>query len=188
MVDGSRCGSKSAATPHRPAGDGGGRRGHRVVADDDSVAGALGTAVFDSQHRRYVQQAHTRHRVAATVAEDSDAAGTVEVMASWITERGGRTSVVEWKAPVKRGDRIQVWVDASGDAVDPPTPIADAGFDAAAVGMVMVAAVVVMAGSLAAATRCWLDRIRDGQWESQLRTLVGDDGGRINGTGRDRLR
>jgi len=109
-------------------------------------------------------------------------------MASWITERGGRTSVVEWKAPVKRGDRIQVWVDASGDAVDPPTPIADAGFDAAAVGMVMVAAVVVIAGSLAAATRCWLDRIRDGQWESQLRTLVGDDGGRINGTGRDRLR
>ena len=109
-------------------------------------------------------------------------------MASWITERGGRTGVVEWKAPVKRGDRIQVWVDASGDAVDPLTPIADAGFDAAAVGMVMVAAVVVIAGSLAAATRCWLDRIRDGQWESQLRTLVGDDGGRINGTGRDRLR
>jgi hypothetical protein len=150
------------------------------------VAGAVGTVVFESQHRLYVQQAQTRHRVAATVTEDSSGAGTVDVMASWTIERGGRAGAVEWKAPVKRGDRIQVWVDASGDAVDPPTPTANAGFDAAAAGAMIVSAAVAIAGLLAAAIRCWLDRIRDGQWESELRTVVGDDGGRTNGTGRGR--
>jgi hypothetical protein len=147
------------------------------------VAGAVGTAVFESRHGLYVQQAQTRHRVPATVTEDSSSAGTVDVMASWITERGGRTGTVEWNAPMKRGDRIQVWVDASGNAVDPPTPTADAGFDAAAVGVLMVSAAVAITGSLAAAARWWLDRIRDGQWESELRAVVGDDGDRTNGMG-----
>lgn len=147
------------------------------------VAAAVGTTVFESQHRLYVQQAQTRHLVVATVTEESAGAGTADVMASWITERGGRAGAVEWNAPVKRGDRIPVWVDISGNAVDRPTPAADAGFDAAAAGAIIVLAVLAMAGSLAGAARCWLDRIRDGQWESELRTVVGDDGGRTNGTG-----
>jgi putative copper export protein len=66
------------------------------------IAAAVGTTVSESQHRLYVQQAQTRHRVAAA--------------------------------------------------------------------------------------RCWLDRIRDGQWESELRTVVGDDGGRTNGTEHGRPR
>jgi hypothetical protein len=152
------------------------------------VAAAVGTTVFESQHRLYVQQAQTRHRVVATVTEDSGGAGTVDVMASWITERGGRAGAVAWTAPVKRGDRIPVWVDTGGNAVDPPALSADAGFDAAAAGAIVVSVIVAMAGSLAAATRCWLDRIRDGQWESELRTVVGDDGGRTNGTGPGRPR
>jgi hypothetical protein len=156
-----------------------------------SVAGAVGTDVYAARGSTYAHEAQTRHPVSATVTETSAAAvasdsGTVDGQARWQTDGVTHTGRFESLVPLKVGDRVGFWVDGNGNEVDPPTPTSRAGFDAISVAAPIELVVVAAAAALVAATRWWLDRIRDARWESDLKVLADGGGGRANGMGRDR--
>jgi hypothetical protein len=156
-----------------------------------SVAGAVGTDVYAARGSTYAHEAQTRHPVSATVTETSAAAvasdsGTVDGQARWQTDGVTHTGWFESLVPVKVGDRVGFWVDGDGNEVDPPTPTSRAGLDAITIAAEIELVVVAAAVALVAATRWWLDRIRDARWESDLKVLVDRGGGRASGMGRDR--
>jgi hypothetical protein len=150
------------------------------------VAGAVGTAVYDDRADLYAQEARTRHPVTATITENGIGpvdpySGAVVVQARWAANGGGRTASLQWKDPVKPGDRIQVWLDADGNPVDAPSPTSHAGFEAATIAVSIAVLVIGVSASLVAAARWWLDRIRYAQLEREIQNLVGGDGGRTSG-------
>lgn len=155
-------------------------------------AGAAATAVYDTRSHLYAHQALTRHRLTATVTKDSSSLDSgsyaVPVQARWTANGGGRTASLQWKDPVKAGDRIDVWVDSSGNQVDPPTPTAAAGFQAAAIAASIVITTIVVTAVLFAATRWRLDRIRHAQLDREIRGLVDEGGKRTGGPDKGRPR
>jgi hypothetical protein len=156
-----------------------------------AVAGAVSTDVYAAHGSTYAHEAQTRHTVGATVTETSAAAvasdsSIVDGQARWQTDGVTHTGWFESPVPVKVGDRVGFWVDGDGNEVDPPTPTSRASFDAIGVAVPIELVVVAAAVALVAATRWWLDRIRDARWESDLKVLADGGGGRANGLGRDR--
>ena len=93
----------------------------------------------------------------------------------------GRSASLQWKDPVKPGDRVQVWLDADGNPVDAPPPTSHAGFEAVTIAISIAVLVIGVSASFVAAARWWLDRIRYVQLEREIQNLVGGDGGRTSG-------
>jgi hypothetical protein len=156
-----------------------------VVVIAAACAGALGTMVYDVRAHTYLEQAHTRHPVAAIAVEDSKTTVTPEtttstVHARWQVNGTERAEVLGCDEDVKAGDPLQVWIDDHGNRVDPPTSIACAGIDAIAVAIAAWLSVVLAVTLVVAAARIHTNRTRDAQWEREIRCLVDDDGGRTN--------
>jgi len=147
------------------------------------VAGAIGTAVYESRARLYTEQAQTRHTVAATAIEDSTVvvdqnAEVFPTGARWRANGSEHVGSVDLAHAVKAGDQLDVWVDASGDQVAAPTPTSRAGIDAMFAGA--GAWLIVMAGvaGLSMLVRSWMTHRRFLGWEREWQALVSDDGGR----------
>ena len=93
------------------------------------ITAAVGTAVYDSSRRVYVEQTHTRHTVAAT-ATDVPASqqilrtGTTTVPARWTAGGAEHTGAVKAQSTTKTGDLIELWVDNTGAQIphQPPPP------------------------------------------------------------------
>ena len=151
-----------------------------------ACAGALGTAVHDARSRVYIAQAQTRHIVTARAIDDStivigvDDNAATRVDARWQVDGSEHTGSLDLDHAVKTGDPLTIWVDRSGDRVDAPTPISQAGVDAVGVGYVAWQSVVLAAAVLICWGRSRLDRRRDSAWERDIRCLIDDDGGRTN--------
>jgi hypothetical protein len=121
----------------------------------------------------------------ATAVEDSKRAVIPEttaftVRARWQASSIEHTDVLSWDHAAKAGDPLGIWVDADGNRADPPTPIARAATDAATLAIVAWFSVVLAVAQAVAAVRDRTTRARDAQWEREIRSLVGDDGGRTN--------
>ena len=144
---------------------------------------ATGVAVYSSHARLYAEQARARHTVAATVIE---AAGQIRaphttgtaVEAMWPGDVGVRTNWYRTSRTVKPGDRIDIWVDSAGSPAAAPTPPSQAGIDAVGVGAAMWCAVTLGLMACVAIARSPLNRIRHGQWDREIASLV--DGGQTN--------
>jgi hypothetical protein len=156
-----------------------------LVVIGAACAGILGTTIHDTETQNYLQQAQTRHAVVATAVEDSKPAASSETTAStvdarWQSKGSDHADVLGWDYAVKAGEPLQIWVDADGNRVDRPTPVAHAVTDAltaAAVGWLIV---VLAAAQVVCAARAHAYRMRDAQWERDIRCLVDEDGGRTN--------
>jgi hypothetical protein len=139
------------------------------------VAGAVGTAVYDARHQLYAHEAQTRHPAAATVIGDSathppDSGNAVPAR---------RTAALAGKA-AKADEASKVWVDNDGNQVDPPTPTSHAAADGIRAAAAILLSVVV-AATLVAVAHSRLSRMRDAQWERDLRCgLANEDDGRNN--------
>jgi hypothetical protein len=158
-----------------------------VVVVAAAFAGALGTAVHDARSRVYIAQAQTRHTVIARAIDDStivlgvdDNTATTRVNARWQVNGSEHTGSLNWDHAVKTGDPLTIWVDRSGDRVDAPTPISQAGVDAVGVAYMAWQSVALAAAGLIWWGRSRLDRRRDSAWERDIRCLIDDDGGRTN--------
>ncbi len=147
--------------------------GFAVALVAAAYAGALGTAVYDARSRVYIAQAQTTHAVTGTATEDGTA--TAANAARW----QGRTGWHRDRS-VNTGDPLTIWVDGSGDRVDAPAPISQAGVDAVGVAYVAWQSVALAAAGLICWGRSRLDRRRDSAWERDIRCLIDDDGGRTN--------
>jgi hypothetical protein len=158
-----------------------------VVLVAAACAGALGTAVHDARSRVYIAQAQTRHTVTARAIDDStivlgadDNTATTRVDARWQVNGSEHTGNLKWDHAAKTGDPLTIWVDGSGDRVDAPAPISQAGVDAVGVAYVAWQSVALAAAGLICWGRSRLDRRRDSAWERDIRCLIDDDGGRTN--------
>ena len=150
-----------------------------------ACAGVLGTMIHDAETQNYLEQARTRHAVVANAVDDSKPVGSPEttaftVHAQWQLNGIDHAAVIAWEYAVKAGDPLQIWVDGDGNRVDQPTPIARADIDALTVAVVGWSIVASAAALVVATVRAHVNRMRDAQWEREIRSLVEDDGGRTN--------
>src|ERR1700739_1213699 len=110
-----------------------------------AVGATVGTAVYDSHHQRYVQQARPRHIATATLLEGASPDG---VRATWSVggvEHIGRLGGIR---TAHAGDRVESWVDQDGNEIGAPTPTWRAGTDTVAVGYVACVGVMIWTGLL----------------------------------------
>jgi hypothetical protein len=147
------------------------------------VAAALGAAVYGSHVVMYAEQARTHHRVVATVIEASPGTNaphitTSEARVMWMFGPALHTGWFKTDHTVKTGERVDLWVNDVGDEAAPPTPASHAVIDAIAAGAGIWAALALVLRVLVAMGRLPLNRIRQAQWEREIKSLA--DGGRTN--------
>jgi hypothetical protein len=156
-----------------------------VVVLAAAGAAVLGTLIYRAETQNYRDQVQTRHEVVATAVDDSRAAVSAEasaftVDARWEANGTTHSGAVGSDDAIRAGDRLQIWVDADGNPVARPAPPELAGPEAV---IAAVAAWFVMV--LAAAPVLFLVRAnardkREAQWDTDIRSLVEDGGGRTN--------
>jgi hypothetical protein len=150
-----------------------------------ACAGVFGTAVYDAKAQTYREQAQTRHAVVATAVTDSELAVSPEttaftVQARWRLSGIDHDELLGWNNSVKAGDQLQIWVDDRGDRVEQPSPVERAAVDALSVAAVGWLIVVAAAAQVVLVVRAHTIRMRDAQWERDIRCLADEDGGRTN--------
>jgi hypothetical protein len=150
-----------------------------------ACAGVLGTIIHDTETQNFRQQAQTRHAVVATAVVDSKPAVSSQTTAStvfarWQVNGIDHSDVLGWDFVVKAGEPLPIWVGADGNRVDRPTPLERAVADALTAAVVGWLIVVLAAAQLVCAVRAHANRMRDTQWDRDIRCLVDDDGGRTN--------
>jgi hypothetical protein len=150
-----------------------------------ACAGVIGTMIHDTDTQNYLEQARTRHVVVAKAVDDSKRAGSAETTAStvharWQVNGIDHADVLGWDYAVKAGDPLQIWVDDDGNRVDQPTPIARADMDALTVAVVGWLIAALAGAQVVAIVRAHANRMRDAQWDREIRCLVDDDGGQSN--------
>lgn len=142
------------------------------------IAGAVGTAVYDSRRHPYAEQAQTQRTVTATVIDGSAALNarskTTTVHARWLADGAEYTGTIHPRQPVKPGDSIDIRVDNDGSRVDPP-PISPAG-EAVMIAVATWFAGMVVAATLLLGTWTILNRIRHAGWQHDFDNLVSGDG------------
>jgi hypothetical protein len=150
-----------------------------------ACAGVIGTMIHDAETQNYREQARTRHVMVVRAVADSKSADSADatafaVHARWQVYGVDHTDILASRWAVKAGQPLQIWVDADGNRVDQPTPIVRAAMDALSVAVVGWLVVALAVAEVVAAVRAYLKRMRDAQWEREIRSLIDDDGGRTN--------
>jgi hypothetical protein len=146
-----------------------------------ACAGVVGTIIHDTESQKFLQQAQTRHAVVATAIDDSKPAASSETTASTVHARWqlngiNHAGVLGWDYAVKADDSLQIWVDGDGRRVDRPTPVERAAADALSAAVVGWLIVVLAAAQVVYVVRAHVNRMRDAQWDREIRYLVNDDG------------
>jgi hypothetical protein len=158
-----------------------------VVVVGVACAGALGTMVYGARTQLHAKQAQTTHAVVAIAVEDSKTTATAQTVVTTVYARwqfNGVDDAAEfaWNKPVKAGDPLQIWVDDHGNRVAPPSSISSAATDAVRLALVAWLSVVLAVATGVSAVRSRAGRMRDAQWDREIRCLVDDDGGHTNRT------
>jgi hypothetical protein len=150
-----------------------------------ACAGVFGTIIHDNQSQKYLQQAQTRHAVVATAIDDSESAVAPEttaftVHARWRFNGIHHTDLLGWTSAVKAGEPLHIWVDEQGNRVEGPSPVERATVDALSAAVIGWLIVVAAAAQVLLAVRAHARRMRNAQWERDIRCLIDDEGGRTN--------
>jgi hypothetical protein len=156
-----------------------------VVVLAAACAGVLGTLTYRAETQSYRDQLQTRHAVVATAVDDSKTvvspdATAFTVEARWQANGITHTGAIGWDDAVKAGERLQIWVDADGNPVTPPTPNELAGPEAVIAAVAAWFIMVLAAVPVLALVRANASAKRDAQWDKDIRSLVEDGGGRTN--------
>lgn len=146
-------------------------------------AGVMGTVIHDKQAQKYREQAQTRHTVVAWAVDDSQPTVSPEttpfiVHARWKVNGVDHLELLGWNRAAKAGDALEIWVDNYGRAVTAPRPIGRAVVDAVAAAFIGWVIAILAAAEVVGALCAHLRRIRDDQWDRDIRSLV--DGGFTN--------
>jgi len=150
-----------------------------------ACAGIAGTIIHDTETQAFLQQAQTRHALVATAVADSRPEGSTGTTASTVAARWqvngiNHADVIRSDYAIKAGEPLQIWVDDHGKPVARPSPVERAAVDALAAAVVGWLIVVLAAAQVVGAVRAHATRMRDAQWERDIRCLVDEDGGRTN--------
>ena len=156
-----------------------------LVVITSASAVVTGIMIHNTGIQNYLAQNRTRHLVAARAVDDSNPAlsphpTAATLHARWQFNGIDHADAVVWDHALKAGEPLQIWVDDNGNRVDQPTPIAAADMDAVTVAVAAWLIVASTAALVVAAVGAHANRMRDAQWEQDIRCLVDDDGGRTN--------
>ncbi|MGH3632769.1 Rv1733c family protein [Mycobacterium sp.] len=152
-----------------------------------ACAGVLGTMVYGARTQMYAEQLQTRHVVVAIATEDSkistlSQAVVTTVYARWQINGTADAAELIWDKPVKAGDPLQIWVDNDGNRVGPPSPVSRAATDAVTAAIVAWLSAILTVAAVVSAVRTRTRRMREAQWDRDIRCLVDDNGGHTNRT------
>lgn len=137
------------------------------------VAGVVGAVTYGARDRVYTQEARERHPVTARVADARVGdLGVTVVQAKWPGPSGERGGTLELMEHAKAGGTVEIWVDAQGNPVAPPTPTWLAAGEAVGVAVVTALAVTLLMAALVAVVQSRLDRARDALWERDIEFLA----------------
>lgn len=150
-----------------------------------ACAGVAGTMIHDIQAQKYLEQTQTRHAVVARAVDDSELSASSEttaftVHARWRANGVEHSDLLGWNRSVTVGAPLDIWVDDRGNRVAPPRPVAHAAVDALSAAVVGWFIAILALAEAVNAVRAHANRMRNAQWEQDLRALVGEDGGRTN--------
>jgi hypothetical protein len=156
-----------------------------VVVIATACAGVVGTAVYDAKAQLYRGQAQTRHAIVATAVTDSEPAvspGTTAftVQARWRLSGIDHVDLIGWNNSVKADEQLQIWIDDLGNRVEKPSPVERAAVDALSAAVVGWLIVIAATAQVVVVVRAHTSRMRDAQWERDIRCLVDEDNGRTN--------
>ena len=147
------------------------------------VAGATGTAAYDSLAHRYAGDRAARQQVTATVTDDSAAAPQVyeEPFLTPIRwEYAGAVHTAEARtAQMKAGEQLSLWIDTRGDQTTKPLTNENAATEAVVTGFGLWFASVGVTSAAWTVLRLRLNQSRYADWDRELDDLA-DDGGRTN--------
>ncbi|WP_231743176.1 hypothetical protein [Mycobacterium sp. GA-2829] len=144
------------------------------------VAAAIGTAVHDSRSTLYAEQNETRRSVTAMVSDAPENAsftrtGVIAVPVEWWDGNTRHTGTVQTQPTAVTGDSVELWIDAEGKQVTPPTPTSRAGIEGATAAAGLWLGVAAGLAIFTVTVQLVCDRIRSAAWQHDLDTLV--DGG-----------
>jgi hypothetical protein len=150
-----------------------------------ACAGVVGTAIYDAKAQTYREQAQTRHAVMATAVTDGEPAVLPEttaftVQARWRLNGVDHADLLGWNTSAKAGEQLPIWVDDLGNRVEKPSPVERAAVDALSTAVVGWLIVIAATAQVVVVVRAHASRMRDAQWERDIRLLVDEDGGRTN--------
>jgi hypothetical protein len=150
-----------------------------------ACAGVVGTAVYDAKAQTYREQAQTRHAVVAMAVTDGEPVVSPEttaftVQARWRLNGVDHADLLGWNTSVKAGEQLPIWVDDLGNRVEKPSPVERAAVDALSAAAVGWLIVIAATAQVVVVVRAHASRMRDAQWERDIRCLVDEDGGRTN--------
>jgi len=148
-------------------------------------AAAFGTSVKEARSLTYARQAVSRHETTAMALEDARLhvqldSQTFDVKARWSAEDGIHVGTVSVPDVVRAGDRFDIWIDADGNNANSPTPPSRAATEAVGSAALSWIAVAAVAAAGVCVLRRMLDRARYADWDRDLNSLAGNDGGRAN--------
>ncbi len=142
------------------------------------VAASIGSETYVRQQGESAQQLGERTRVTATLLADGPAitvnsrAGVVgtgaPTDAAWTLPDGARHvgKVIADRGTLK-GETLTVWVDRSGDPVDPPLSGAGVVIDAVVIGLGLWLAALALLAACYRLTVFSLDRFRLARWQQE---------------------
>lgn len=147
------------------------------------VAGAVGTAVYDSRVHTFAAQRQRVHPIEATATGDSTIIPSIyqsrfETRVDWQVDGRHHTDVIRTPLEMKAGEHTTVWVDATGARSVPPLSDNDAVTEAVAVALTSWALVAGACAAMMALLSWRLDRARYAAWDRELEDLA--NGGHPN--------
>jgi hypothetical protein len=144
-----------------------------------SVAGAIGTTVHYAQSRVYAEEAHTRQPIRAIVTTTRHIAEIAHprvnpaiIQARWQAEGIEHVDIFRSQRAVTVGDQIDIWVNDTGQRVDPPTPASQAVVDAVSFGVLLWLAAAGAAAALVTVVRWRLNCRHETDWEREIEGLA----------------
>lgn len=84
------------------------------------VAGAAGTAVYDSRSRHHAEQAQSRTAVTATVTGLPARSDPTRVQARWFAAGAEHTGLVQARSAPRTGESFEISVNQDGSYAGPP--------------------------------------------------------------------
>ncbi|TKG71121.1 Rv1733c family protein [Prauserella endophytica] len=141
------------------------------------IAAALGSDTYARESRAAELEASTRYESTAVLLTDAVlesptiyAGGrqTVQVRAEWQRPDGSPgTGLVVAEAGLEKGSEVRVWLDESGERVQPPRTQAMAAWNAAAVAITAWLSVTLVCALSWWALHALLDRARRQRWQRE---------------------
>ena len=148
-----------------------------------SVAGAFGTAMYDTERRNIADQQLSRHQVQAIavgvgIVVEHRYNTIVLIPAVWDNAGVQHRDTVRYGKELNVGDRFSIWIDQSGRHVQAPMAPRNAVTDGAGFAAMFWLISVGLILSVVRQVRWLIDRQRYARWDSDFDALVHGNGHR----------